>query len=57
MAEGLGFPWSLAGAFRAVPRVLRDPMYDFIARNRLRFFGKRDSCYLPDPRDQDRFLA
>lgn len=57
MAEGLGFPWSLAAAFRIFPMGWRDPLYEFVARNRLRFFGKRESCYLPDARHRHRFLA
>ena len=56
MAEGLGFPWSLASAFRVLPRALRDPLYDVIARNRLRLFGKRATCFMPDERFKDRFL-
>jgi predicted DCC family thiol-disulfide oxidoreductase YuxK len=56
MAEGLGFPWSLAGVFRVLPRAWRDWLYETIARNRLRWFGKRTTCYLPDPKFADRFL-
>jgi len=57
MAEGLGFPWSLAAAFRILPVGWRDRLYAFIARNRLKFFGKRESCYRPDAQDRHRFLA
>jgi len=57
MLEGLGWPWKLAAAFRILPAFVRDPMYDFIARNRLRFFGKRETCYLPQQQYADRFLA
>jgi predicted DCC family thiol-disulfide oxidoreductase YuxK len=57
MAEGLGWPWKLAAVFRILPRAVRDPMYEFIARNRLRFFGKRATCYLPQKQYEDRFLA
>jgi predicted DCC family thiol-disulfide oxidoreductase YuxK len=57
MAEGLGFPWSLAAVFRVLPMAWRDRLYETVARNRLRWFGKRDTCYLPDPRYADRFLA
>jgi predicted DCC family thiol-disulfide oxidoreductase YuxK len=57
MLEGLGWPWKLAAGFRILPAFVRDPIYDFIARNRLRFFGKRDTCYLPQQQYQDRFLA
>jgi len=57
MAQGLGSPWSLAGALRIVPRSWRDRLYALVARNRFRIFGRRTSCYLPDPRQQDRFLG
>ena len=57
MAEGLGWPWSLAGVFRVLPVGLRDRLYGLIARNRLRIFGRRDSCFMPDSRYADRFLA
>jgi predicted DCC family thiol-disulfide oxidoreductase YuxK len=53
---GLGWPWRLAGAFRAVPRRLRDPLYRWVARNRFRWFGRRETCWLPDPADSDRIL-
>ncbi|MDB5380332.1 MAG: hypothetical protein JWR00_4778 [Rubritepida sp.] len=52
----LGFPWSLVGASRILPRGLRDRLYDLVARNRLRWFGSRDVCFLPDPGQADRFL-
>jgi predicted DCC family thiol-disulfide oxidoreductase YuxK len=57
MAEGLGFPWRLAAVFRVLPRAWRDRMYALIARNRLRWFGKRATCYRGDPRFADRFIA
>jgi predicted DCC family thiol-disulfide oxidoreductase YuxK len=56
MTQGLGFPWSLAGVLRVVPRPWRDRLYGLVARNRFRLFGRRTSCYLPDPRHADRFL-
>ena len=57
IAKGLGLPWSLAVVFRVVPLALRDRIYAWVARNRLKWFGKRDSCYLPEPRHADRFLV
>jgi predicted DCC family thiol-disulfide oxidoreductase YuxK len=56
MAEGLGFPWRLAAVFRILPRAWRDFLYETLARNRLRWFGKRTSCYLPDAKFAGRFL-
>jgi predicted DCC family thiol-disulfide oxidoreductase YuxK len=52
----VGGPWVLFGALRLVPRLLRDPVYDWVARNRYRWFGKLDRCPLPPPDQRARFL-
>ena len=52
----LGFPWSLLYLFKAVPRPLRDLLYRWVARNRYRWFGKKESCLLPTPALRQRFL-
>ena len=56
IATGLGWPWRAFGIIRLVPRLIRDPVYDLVARNRYRWFGRRDACWLPDPADRDRIL-
>jgi len=38
------------------PRFLRDFVYDFVARHRYRWFGKKDSCMVPTPELRARFL-
>ena len=53
----LGFTWSLMAAGRLLPYPMREGLYDLIARNRYRWFGMRQTCYLPDPSEADRFLA
>ncbi len=53
----LGFPWSLAYAAIVVPAPLRDALYRFVARNRYRWFGKREACMLPTPELRSRFLS
>lgn len=53
---GLGWPWRAGAIFRLVPRLLRDLIYRCAARNRYRLFGKRDTCWLPDPAFRDRLL-
>ena len=53
---GLGWPWRAGAMFRLVPRRLRDPVYRWVARNRYRLFGRRDTCWLPDPAFRDRLL-
>ena len=57
MAEGLGLPWSAARVFRVQPLKLRDRLYQSVARNRLRLFGRRGVCYLGEPGLEDRFLT
>jgi predicted DCC family thiol-disulfide oxidoreductase YuxK len=57
IASLLGFPWSMASLARVVPRTWRDRIYDIVARNRIRWFGARTTCFCPDPADADRFLA
>ena len=44
----LGFPWKLLWIFIILPRFIRDPIYSLIANNRYRWFGKRESCFIPD---------
>jgi predicted DCC family thiol-disulfide oxidoreductase YuxK len=57
MLERLGAPWSAARVLRLLPVPLRDWLYDIVARNRLRWFGRRDQCLVSAPRYEDRFLA
>jgi predicted DCC family thiol-disulfide oxidoreductase YuxK len=56
MAEGLGLPWSLAAGFRILPLRIRDYLYDLVALNRLRLFGRRETCYLSAINFEDRFI-
>ena len=55
--QGLGGPWRLARLARLFPAPLRDAFYDFVARNRLRWFGARPTCYRSDPSQADRFIS
>ena len=56
VARGLRFPWPLAYVFVAVPRPVRDWVYDAVARNRYRWFGRRDVCMVPTTELRSRFL-
>jgi predicted DCC family thiol-disulfide oxidoreductase YuxK len=56
MARYLGGVWRLALVGRALPRQLRDPAYDFIARHRHHLPGARDTCLVPGPDVRARFL-
>ena len=57
IAHGLGGFWKLLGVFRLVPRPLRDAAYRLIARNRYRWFGKTETCWVPTPELRGRFLS
>ncbi len=53
----LGGGWRFAAALRIVPRFIRDAVYDFVARRRLRFFGRADACMVPMGSARAKFLA
>jgi predicted DCC family thiol-disulfide oxidoreductase YuxK len=40
--------WKWVGPFRAIPEPLRDAVYNLVARNRYRIFGKYEECFVPD---------
>ena len=48
--------WPLVRALRVVPRFLRDAIYDWVARNRYRWFGREEKCMVPTPELEGRFL-
>lgn len=52
----LGFPFSLAVVFRVIPLGLRDAVYDLVARNRIKWFGRRNTCRVPTAEERRRFL-
>lgn len=52
----LGGLWWLLSLARFVPRTIRNPVYRVIARNRYRWFGKRDACRIPSAEERARFL-
>jgi predicted DCC family thiol-disulfide oxidoreductase YuxK len=49
-------PWPLLSVLRLFPLPLRDWIYEFVARHRYRWFGRREVCFLPSPELKDRFL-
>ncbi|GAM14727.1 thiol-disulfide oxidoreductase DCC family protein [Mesobacillus selenatarsenatis] len=48
--------WKLLYVFMVVPAPIRNIVYDFIARNRYKWFGQKESCMLPPPNVRKRFL-
>jgi predicted DCC family thiol-disulfide oxidoreductase YuxK len=52
IARLLPFPWKLAVAFKVVPKKTRDKVYRWIAKNRYRWFGERETCRIPAPQEK-----
>ena len=48
--------WPLMKIFLIVPPFIRNWVYDFVARNRYRWYGKKDACWIPTPDLKSRFL-
>lgn len=48
--------WPLLYALMIVPKFIRNGIYNLIARNRYKWFGKQESCMLPRPEERERFL-
>ena len=48
--------WPLMYGFIIVPKFIRDGIYNWIAKNRYRWFGKKEVCMVPTPELQSRFL-
>lgn len=58
LASRLPAPWrQLAGAASLIPLAWRDGLYDWIAANRYRLFGRRSACRMPTPAERARFVT
>lgn len=53
----LGGAWPILYAFIIVPAFLRNAVYDWVARNRYRWFGKRDTCMIPNAAQRALFIT
>jgi len=56
IARNCNGAWKMLYGFIVIPRFLRDIVYDFIARNRYKWFGKKEVCWIPDPELKKRFI-
>lgn len=48
--------WKMSTVFLVIPPFIRDSLYGVIAKNRYKWFGKKESCLLPSPEWKNRFL-
>lgn len=56
VAKYLGSGWSLLYGLMIIPRFLRDGVYNWIAKNRYKWFGKKEECWVPTPALRKKFL-
>jgi predicted DCC family thiol-disulfide oxidoreductase YuxK len=57
VAKSLGGFLTYSTIFRIIPSALRDILYDFVARNRYKWYGKKESCMIPTPELKAKFLG
>lgn len=57
IAKRLKGLWSLLYIGIIIPKPLRDPLYEMFAKNRYKWFGKKDACMLPTKEERARFLS
>ena len=56
IAKKLGFPRNLLTVFFIVPTFIRHWVYDYVANNRYKWYGKKDACMIPSPELKAKFL-
>jgi predicted DCC family thiol-disulfide oxidoreductase YuxK len=54
--RGLGGGWKLVYGLIVLPKFIRDAVYNLVARNRYKWYGKKDECMVPTPELRSRFL-
>ncbi|TAG11580.1 MAG: DUF393 domain-containing protein [Sphingobacteriia bacterium] len=57
VAKQLSGAWPLLYIFIIIPPFIRDAVYEFIGRNRYKWFGKKEACWLPTPEIKALFLS
>ena len=56
LAEALPGIWHLGRHIRSLPESWREGAYDFVARNRYNWFGRRKACWVPGPDERAKFM-
>ena len=57
ICRDLGAFWPLVYIFILIPKSFRDYVYDFVAKNRYKWFGKQEQCMIPGEKLDSRFLS
>ena len=56
IAQDLGGLWKLTAVFTWIPTSIRNSIYNLVAKNRYKWFGKQDACMIPTPELKAKFL-
>ncbi|HYD91757.1 MAG TPA: thiol-disulfide oxidoreductase DCC family protein [Flavobacterium sp.] len=56
IAKELGGIYSLVGVFSVLPNWFSNKIYDYVARNRYKWYGKKEECMIPTPEMKAKFL-
>lgn len=56
VVKTLGGSWQVLYTFKIVPKFIRDGIYNIVAQNRYKWFGKEEKCLVPTPELKSRFL-
>lgn len=57
IGRSFGGVWTLLSVFNLIPSSLRNIVYDFVAKNRYRWFGRKNACMIPTPDLKAKFLV
>ncbi|WP_452222028.1 thiol-disulfide oxidoreductase DCC family protein [Lacinutrix salivirga] len=57
IAKHLGFPTNVLWLFLIVPPFIRNWVYDYVAKNRYKWYGKKEQCMIPTPELKSKFLG
>jgi len=57
LAKHLNGLWKLTSIFLIIPKFVRNPVYNWIASNRYKWFGKKETCWIPEAKWKGRFLG
>jgi len=56
ISKNLGGFWHFGTVFRIIPTAISNVIYDYIAKNRYKWYGKKESCMIPTPELKSKFL-
>ena len=57
VAKHLGFPSNLMVIFYSIPAFIRNWVYNYVAKNRYKWYGKKEACMVPTVELKSKFLA